>query len=285
MLSSPIRILFGIFFIGIFSISTVSAQDRGIDTDELLEEYKSSKGYQQLQTQINELSPLADIELSFRLYRETASEREDVSNAIDNVFLIIEQYPCNTYGANPKATHFADAAETYTLEANIWDPECVALDISSDKLDLSERIEWNPEEFPSDKSKVSRQQQLALSDDYILEIESTWTRNKTDNKENELAPETATVTGRLMHLVPDESAKDGQSSEPITNSEITLPQLDNTVDTDRNGNFMIRDVPTGKLLTLIAQNPQSETPDTLRFVTGSDRLMDMGNLYIKTDEK
>ncbi len=280
MLISKVRVFLIFLIIGLFSTNYAIAQEKGIDKEELLEEYQSSKGYQQLQTQIDELSPLTDIELSFRLYRET-SERKDVSSAINNVFLIIEQYPCNTYGANPKVTHFDDAAGTYTLEANIWDPECIALDISSDELNLSENIEWNPEEFPSDKSEVSRQQQLELSDDYILEIESTWTRNKTGNKENELAPETATVTGRLMYLVPHEP----EDEQPIAESEITLPQLNATVDTDRNGNFMIRDVPTGKLLTLISQNPQTEKPDTLRFVTGSDRVMDMGKLYLPIDEK
>lgn len=285
MLASKIRIFLTFLVIGSFSINCAIAQEKGIDKDELLEEYKSSKGYQQLQAQMDEFSPLANIEVSFKLYRETSSGREDVSDSVDKIFMIIEQYPCNTYGANPKVSHSDDVLGTYEFQANIWDPQCITLDITSDKLNFSDGTEWNPESFPSDESQVDQQITIALSDGFVLEAETKWSRNKSPDGKTTLESKSATVTGTLMHFVPDSSDENSFTSEPLPNVEIAIPGHDITTDTDRNGNFMIREVPTGELLQLVTQSPNSETPDTLRFVAGSDRLMDMGKLYLPIDEK
>lgn len=285
MLASKIRIFLTFLVIGSFSINCAIAQEKGIDKDELLEEYKSSKGYQQLQAQMDEFSPLANIEVSFKLYRETSSGREDVSDSVDKIFMIIEQYPCNTYGANPKVSHSDDVLGTYEFQANIWDPQCITLDITSDKLNFSDGTEWNPESFPSDESQVDQQITIALSDGFVLEAETKWSRNKSLDSKTTLESKSATVTGTLMHFVPDSSDENSFASEPLPNTEIAIPGHDITTDTDRNGNFMIREVPTGELLQLVTQSPNSETPDTLRFVAGSDRLMDMGKLYLPIDEK
>ncbi len=272
---STVRFILAFIFVAAFCIEHATAQETEIDEEELIKEYKSSKAYQELQEQIEESAPLADLQISFRLYRETSSGREDVTDSVDDVFLIIEQFPCYTYGANPKISHFADGLGTYEFRANIWDPNCIAIDLNSETLNFSHGVELNPEPFSSDDSDIKHLETIELADDYILEIESTWNRNK-PLKDDQSKTQTGTVIGTLTHFVPHPTKENTQTDAPLADTEINIPELDITVDTDRHGNFLIRDVPAGKLFELTSSN----SPDTLTFVAAPNQIIDMGKLNL-----
>lgn len=283
MFLSKIRLFLAFCLIGLFCINYATAQDKGIGTDELLEEYKSSKGYQELQAEMGELDPLAKLEISFRLYQKSSSGREEVTDSVDNVFLIIEQYPCNTHGANPKISHFADALEPYEFQTNIWDPKCIAVDLESEALNFSDDAEWNPEPFSSDDSEVNQQKTIELDDNYVLKAKSTWIRNKPYEDKRISGTQKGTVIGKLARFVAPSSKENAQTEKALGDAKINLPELEMAVEADQRGNFIIRDVPAGKLMKLVVESSYTNEPDTLTFVASPGKTIDLGKVILTND--
>lgn len=281
MTPSKSKFFLAFVFIMLLGLGQVKAQKTTIDK-QLEKKYKSLKGYEELQAQLKEQSPLADIEISFELHKRKADGLANVSDSVDEVFLVIEQYRCYTYGANPKLSHYNNELGSYSFKADIWDPNCIAIDFGSKELNYYNAAEWNPDPFSSKDSIVTRQKTIDLYDNYVLKIEYTWTRNKPLQK-SMVENRTGTVIGTLTHFVPHPTKENHQTSKQLPNTEIAIPDLDITVDSDRYGNFVLRDVPAKKPFTLISKSPSSNAPDTLTFVAAPDKIIDLEKVMLNLD--
>lgn len=287
MYVSTVRLILVLCFITAFCIAPVSAQQAETEMQEKLEQQleedaelykklKASDSFEELQKKLRSYSSSGTVSLDIKLYQKTSGGLKNVTDSVDNVFLVIEQYQCYTYGANPKISHTSKRLGKHQFQTIIWDPDCIMIEVVSKGLGYTGYAEWNPTTFATDSTEITQTKSIDLTDGYVLKVKSTWTRDGVEKPSSE--EETGTVIGTLTHFAPHPTKENSRTSQPMTNSEIEIPELDVTVDTDRHGNFVIRDVPAGKLLELTYQSRYANGPDTLTFVAAPNQVIDMGKL-------